>query len=1169
MKKKQLIAKLLLAMKITIVHMALSMVFTAALYANGSGAQGVLDKPVTISVENLTVRKVIAKVEKQIGVDFIYSSSFIDAGRKITCNVKEIKLKQFIEDYLIPLDIGYRILNDQVLLFTTSTNVMALVDRNKDIDQADVPVYSTITGTVTNEKGEPLEGATIIVKGTAIATTTNSKGFFRVEVPGDNTVLVITYTGFSKQEISVGKQNEFTIKLIPVDNELGDVVVIGYGSQRERKITGAISSINAKDFSGLAVTGVDQAIQGRMAGVQVTQNSGEPGGSISLRIRGVGSINSTNEPLYVVDGVPYGSLNAINPNDIERVDVLKDASAASIYGSRASNGVVLITTKRGKSGRSSVSVDAYAGIQNNYKKMDLLNGSQFAKLANENLTNGGFPANPAWSNPATVVNTDWQETVLQTAPIQSYNASISGGGDKVSTLFSIGYFDQKGIIVGSDYNRYTVRLNTDYSIAKNFKLGITLNGAFDEKKVVGSQNDFSGVLSLTNYMQPSSLNTTTQNGLFGLNPDGSIDPNGNTYFGWEGYSSTSKFAEVNQYPTALGNPLHTVKNYLRNSQKSQQLLAAAFAEYEIIPGLKIRSTFNYNFENSFNINSLRKAPTEVNLIGQYRTTSSYNENWNRSNQWNWINTVSYNKSFGQNNISFIAGMDALKNTFQFVNINTANAPDAQQVINASNNTGRVVSGYPTDFALISYFGRLTYDYADKYLLSASIRRDGSSKFGPNNKFGMFPSVSAGWRISEESFLQSSTFIDELKLRASYGTVGNQNIPNFKYLSTYSNDGGTYQYTLGSGQTPVNAIYADNNGDPDIRWEKSTQTNIGIDASFLKATFTLTADYYIKKLDDLLGNFPVPSYTGVNGGSILKNGFSMENKGIELSLGYNEHFGEVNFSANVNFSTLENKITKLTENEKGYVAQSISVGGGGINDGGAQTRTLLGERIGTFYGYITNGIIQNAADLAGSGLGGVKLGDRLFKDLNKDGTINSDDKTAIGNGLPKYIYGLSLRADYKGFDVSILLNGQSGVKIANMTRFRLYNMRFHNSTGIVNGSSDLLNSWTGPGTSNELPRNSYTAPTSNRWFSTFYIEDGSFVRIRNIQIGYTLPVTISKKAGMSRSRIYVAVQNLHTFTKYTGYDPEIGSPDQNVLTTGADFGRYPLPRMFTVGINCQF
>ena len=424
----------------------------------------------------------------------------------------------------------------------------------------------------------------------------------------------------------------------------------------------------------------------------------------------------------------------------------------------------------------------------------------------------------------------------------------------------------------------------------------------------------------------------------------------------------------------------------------------------------------------------------------------------------------------------------------------------------------------------------------------------------------------GWRISQEEFMKSVEAISDLKLRASYGTVGNQNIPSFKYLSTYSTDGGTYQYTLGPNKTSISAIYQNNIGDPNIHWEKSIQTDIGFDLSVLKSKLSLTADYYNKQLDDLLGYFPVPSFTGVYGSSVLKNGFSMENNGLEFTLGYHEMFGKVNFSAGANFASLNNKITKLTDNQAAYVTQSISMNG---HDGGAITQTKVGGRIGDFLGYLTDGIVQTAAEATSNPLGGLSAGDRKYKDVNKDGKINASDKVVLGNGLPKYTFGLNLKADYKAFDVSIFLNGQAGVKIANMLRATIFDMRYNNSTGIVNGSADLMNRWTGQGTSTTMPRNAYTAPISNDWFSDAYIQDGSFVRVSNVQIGYTLNESLLSKLGVSHVRVYLAGQNLYTFTKYTGYDPEVGSNNQNVLQTGADFGRYPLARMLSVGVNCKF
>ncbi len=1052
----------------------------------------------------------------------------------------------------------------------------------------------TVTGKVTDEKGQGLPGVNITSKGSANGTASDGEGNYVLNVSNGSEILLFSFIGYATQEIPVGTQTIINVTMVPDLKSLNEVVVVGYGSQHRREITGAIGSVTTKDINSVAVTGLDQAMQGRLAGVQVTQNSGEPGGGVSIRIRGVGSINNSSEPLFVIDGVPYDArntgtgsspLNNINPNDIERIDVLKDAASAAIYGSRGTNGVVLVTTKRGKAGKITVNLDAYVGSQSVIKKIGLLNGSQFAQLANENLANAGNATNPAWSNPATVPNSDWQSAIFQKATVQSYNVSVSGGGEKSRTAFSVGYFDQGGILVSSGFKRYTARLNSDFDITSRIKIGVTLNGAIQEKQFVVTQEPnragFDGALINAVRMQPTSPITTDQNGYFGYKADGTIDPTDKTFYGWNGYAFTSLNANGNFIPKGLNNPVYALKNYLTNPQKSQQLMAATYIDYEIIKGLKFRSTINLILDNAFNTAGIKQAPEAINGVGQFRN-SQYNEGWNRGFQWNWINTLTYFKNFGNHNFTLIAGTDALKNTSQFIYAQVANVPDDVQVIANGDLATRTVQGFPgvNDYSLASYIGRLSYDYAGKYLLTANIRRDGSSNFGPQYKYGVFPSVSVGWRISEEAFLKNLTFISDLKLRASYGVVGNQNIPPYLYLSTYSTNGGTFQYVVGGVSLP--AYYANNTADKNIRWESSSQNNFGLDASFLNGKFTFTTDYYIKKLYNMLGQVDVPFYTGVNGYAITKNGFSMENSGIEAALGYNEHLGDFKFSLNANFSTLNNKVTDLAG--KQYIGQNTQLNdGNNYNDGGSQTRTKVGERIGNFWGYVTDGIAQNAADAAkGVAMGlDVKPGDRLYKDLNgptadgkgltgtPDGKVTSEDKTIIGNGLPKYIFGLNVKAEYKGFDFSVFFNGQSGVQIANMTKFYTYHMHNGANGGLNNVSSDLLNSWHGEGTSNTLPRNSYNIPTSNLYFSTFNIENGAFVRIRNLQLGYTIPEAIAKKVAMSRARIYIMAQNLHTFTKYTGFDPEVGSQTQNVLTSGVDFGRYPTPRIFTMGLNVQF
>jgi len=1129
------IKKLLLTMKLTLIIVFLSVLQVSAnVYSQIN---------VNLDVQHKPVREVLKSIEQQSQVRFFYSDDLLVMNELIDVKADNKNIIGVLDDIFSKSPLTYKAYDNNLIVIAPRE----LLQQQK------------VTGIVTDNNGAPIPGVNVVVTGTTQGTMTDVAGKYIIEVPQGARSLTFSFIGMEPQEITIGKLTQINVTMAESAIGLEEVVVIGYGTQKRKDLTGAVAQVKSADLSKVSVIGFDQAMQGKMAGVQVTNNSGAPGGSRSIRIRGVGSISGTNEPLYIVDGVPYGDLNAINTNDIDRIDVLKDAAAASIYGSRATNGVILVTTKRGQKGLS-VSFDAVAGVQSLRKKIKMLNGPQFAELANENLVNGGILPNPMWSSPSTVQDNDWQSALFQPAPMQNYNLNISGGGEKVITLFSFGYLDQDGMIAGSGYKRYTARLNTDITFTKRLKAGITMNGSFAQRQNISEGGDMSTITNML-FMAPTTPVKTSTEGLFGLNPDGSQDPKGNSFYGYEGYVYHTRFANINHFPQNVGNPVGIWDKYLSSVNNSQSILASTYLELEIIEGLKVRSTMNLTFGNGYNEFYMKPAPDPLNQMAQLNSTSQFNEGWNNSNQWNWVNTIAYDRSFGRHNVSAIAGMDALQSKWNYANINTVKAPPDMRSIDASEISTRVVSGYPSDFGLLSYFGRASYDYEGKYLISGTIRRDGSSNFGPENKYGTFSSASIGWRISQENFMKSVEFINDLKLRASFGTIGNQNIPPFKYLSTYSTEGGNYQTTIGSGKTPVIGIYQNNIGDPNIHWEKSSQLDIGFDLTVMRNKLSLSADYYNKKLEDLLGNFPVPGYTGIFGASLLKNGFSMENKGIELTLEYRETIGEVNFSVGGNFAYLDNKITKLTDVKGTYVTEDL--GNGGI------TQTAVGGRIATFLGYVTDGIVQNQEQAAASFIQGLLPGDRLYKDMNNDGKFNAYDRVALGNGLPKYTFGFNLKVDYKGFDASAFFHGQAGVEIANMLYPDIYNMRYGNSTGIINCSSDILGRWTGEGTSNSMPRNNYLAPRQNYWFSENYIQNGSFLRMDNLQIGYTLPTNLLSKAGISSLRVYIAGQNLITFTKYTGYDPEIGSPGGNVLRTGADNGRYPLARMTSIGVNLKF
>jgi TonB-linked SusC/RagA family outer membrane protein len=656
-------------------------------------------------------------------------------------------------------------------------------------------------------------------------------------------------------------------------------------------------------------------------------------------------------------------------------------------------------------------------------------------------------------------------------------------------------------------------------------------------------------------------------------------PIGDHLIGFRGYAMRANTRPAQWYLT--GNPIWRNDYYTEITRgQNTQLLSNAFGELELLKGLKFKSIISYNIANSFGIYG---QPYGIPAsIDPQSNGGSYQENWGRGAQWNWVNTLNYERSFGDHNFSFLVGTDALKGTGASIQGNGSGQPENQQSLTATTRQNRVSGSPYIPFSLFSYLSRLNYNYNGKYLLSLNFRRDGSSKFAEGNRYGNFPSVSAAWRLSQEGFMRSIDFIQELKIRASYGSVGNQNIRDLQYLSTYTNNGGRFGYSLGTPPALVTGIAPGVLGNEDISWEKNTERNIGIDAIFGNGMFNLSADYYKKELTDLLGTVPTPYYSTPYNGSFLANAFSMENKGIELLLGFNKKIGDLRVNASANFTTIKNKVIGLIPgNTSGYLPQSISVIG---DKDGAETRTYVGEKVGNFWGYIFDGIIQNTAELEASGMKGLgsKVGDKRFKDINgrdskgdltgrPDGKVDGDDKTFIGNGIPGYIYGFNLGAEYKGFDLNVFFNGQGDVQIANMTNAIMYHMRFNNGPGLVNVNKALLNSWKGEGTSNTLPRNSYDAPYVNRAFSTDYIENGAFLRLRNIQLGYTLPASISSKVAMSRARIYVSAQNLLTITDYSGYDPEVGSSQvgTRVQTAGVDFGRYPSARMFTVGIAAQF
>lgn len=1161
-KTVQTSALLLKIMRISVVQFILAGFFAVTSFAFDSKAQEFLNKTINLKVEDVKLRSVLNAIEKQTEVQFVYSSRAIKADRRLSMNANGQKLSEVLLTVLSPLQISYRIVEGQIILNPVVDKTSSLPEKNEVYLTnglgAVTAVDLSVSGMITDENGTALPGVNILLKKTKKGTATDQNGRYKIEVPNAESQLVFSFTGYISQEVTVGSRSQINLTLLVDTKSLSEVVVVGYGTQKKRDVTGAVSQVKAEELKGMPLTGLDQAMQGKAAGVQVTQNSGEPGGSVSVRIRGVGTIGS-NEPLYIIDGLPTGSLNAINPNDIESIEILKDAASASIYGSRGANGVVLVTTKRGKEGKTRVDIDAYMGVQGPARKIDILNGPDFATLANESVVNSNNdlrdnvpknnPLNPLWANPGSLPTYDWQGAIFQSSPVQSFNVTISGGTAKSRTAASFGYFRQDGLIVNSKYSRFTGRINSDYQLNSRAKFGHSINISQENKQSVPTDNStFNGMLQTAFQMQP-------------MQPIFAADGlQSSTVFGLGGYAHFPLTTEPRFYPRQLYNPIYGTQ-VRENESVTLRIMGTLFGEYELMKGLNFRSSIGIELGSG---GGKSYTPYIKDNIFGNTTRDEASEDMNRSYSWNWINTLNYSKTLGKHSMTALAGIDALKgastglggsaNTFINPNVRAFGFTDQK-----NRNVGNGVN----DFALLSYLGRVTYAYNDKYLFQFNVRRDGSVNFGPENRFGVFPSVAAGWRISQENFMKDLTFISDFKLRASWGKLGNQSIPNFQYLNTLSSN--EIEYSLGTGgQAAASGIIVQSLSNPGIKWEATTQMDIGFDASLLDGKINITADYYNRETSDMLVRIPVPISLGAPNNSILRNAGGMKNSGIELAIGYRQNAGSFKWSADVNFATLNNSVTSLGEGGRPIVKDFSE----GSNN--AATRTEIGETLAYFWGFKTDGIFQDKQAIEASPMKGLAIpGDRRYVDTKKDGKIDGNDRVNLGNGLPNFIFGGTFRASYKGFDASILLQGQAGNKIANNTRRYLYDIRNYNGQGVQNVSQEMMNRWTGPGTSNTMPRVAYFTSSDNNRFSDAYVENGGFIRARNIQIGYTLPMALSQKIGSNRLRVYLTAQNLFTITQYSGFDPEVGSRNQDALNTGTDQGRYPVARAFMGGINLSF
>lgn len=976
---------------------------------------------------------------------------------------------------------------------------------------------NAVSGKVLNkEKDEPLAGVSVQVKNKPGGTITSSTGEFSFNALSGDT-LVFSFSGFETVEYRVSDQNNIQISMTTLVSVLQEVVVVGYGTQKKSDLTGSVSSVNSKDIKSLPVSNVGEALQGRASGVQVL-SSGSPGSNVTIRIRGVGTINNS-DPLLVIDGVPADiPLNTFNPDDIASIEILKDASASAIYGSRGANGVVLITTKKGTNGQNHLEFKTFAGRQKATGMVQLLDAAQFAGLHNEMMANNGQTQNPAYANPVNLgKGTDWLGALFNPATIQNYSLAYSGGTAKSNYYISGTMLDQKGIVLNTGYRRYTVQFNGQSKLFDWLKFGNNLSLNHDVKK--------SGAYNIQNTM--AALPTQSI-----YNSDGS-------YSGPTGQSSW--------YGDVI-NPIGKA-TLVENSIKGYNIVGNMYAELTLLKNLKFKSTGGV--QASFWENRTWSPKYNWQPIPQpygYLFQQS-----NKSLTWLWDNILAYDAYINPSHrITVLAGSSAQNNRYDYLNASIQNfaSNNTQQINNGT--TLPTIGGSASEWALLSFFGRVNYAYNTKFLVTGTVRRDGSSRFGENNRWGWFPSGSVAWRVSQEDFMKNIKWLSDLKIRAGYGITGNQNIGNYSFASVLQ----TVQYNF-NGQT-VNAVVPLAIPNPGVRWEEVAQTNLGIDASLFNGKINVTLDGYIKNTNDMLVPMSVPISTGYSDIYVPSiNAGKVQNKGVELIISTQNMKGAFEWNTSFNISYNQNKVISLND------SVPLHTGSIGLNQNLSIQKS--GFPVNSFYGFLTNGIFQSqsevdkyAVQVPGSDpYNRTSAGDIRFKDINNDGKIDDADRTFIGNPNPRYIFAMNNTFAYKGIDLSIFLQGVQGNDIFNANRI------FQEGMSVAqNQVISVLDRWSPTFTTGKLPRAIFNDPNKNTRVSNRFIEDGSYFRIKNVTLGYNLPEGLIQRVKIQTARVYVSAQNLFTFTKYTGFDPEVSA-------NGIDLNVYPVTRTFSAGINLIF
>ncbi|HEY6504036.1 MAG TPA: TonB-dependent receptor [Chitinophagaceae bacterium] len=1149
MKKKDAVSKIFRQLVTGLVPLVLVIFLPHTTYAHPGYDADVLDKKISLVVEQKEVKTILAEISKLAEIKFVYSSQKIPSRKKVSLQVYDERLGDVLNSLFGPLDVLYYVSGSQIVLMKKGQEkkeleklVILSSDKANKID-----FFKTITGKVTNEKGEALEGVSVQVKGTSRGTTTSSTGSFTIDAePGET--LTISMVGFAVYELKVGEENTVAIKLEPTVSNIDEVVVVGYGTQSRANVTGAITRINSKTINEVPVISVQQALQGRVAGVNVT-NNGSPGTEPIVRIRGISSISYASDPLYIVDGFPTGNLATVDMRDIESVDVLKDASAAAIYGSRATNGVIMITTKKGRrDSKMHVSLDSYYGTQKVTERLDLLNTEQFKQYA---LAYRGSqvprllppyvdqPTHTGATKTYGQTNTNWQDEYFEDGAMTQTSIGLSGGNDISRFYASAGFMDQQGTTPSVAFRRYNFRINSDHVISKVFTFGENLYIASGEQDFdnneTGSRSNLVNVIRMMPHMPV-------------------YDPTSNG--GYRGVNSTLDGGD----PT---NPVEDAELKNPGTRTLTKILGTAFLEINLSKAFKFRSTFGVDYANGL---TYRFAPIfndNGTIAGSSATQATITNNRGISSVLLFTEQLSYDKTFGDHHVNAIAVFEQQNQETKQENASGNQlSNDLRTLNNASNVSVQTLVG---ENSIMSFLGRVNYDFKGKYLLSAAVRRDGLSVWAPGKKWATFPSGSIGWRVDQEDFMKGLQSISELKLRVGYGITGLNGtiLGNTPWLVSVSSNSAYYPFGGVISNGPASSIQSF--GNEELEWETTKQSNIGLDLGFLKNKITLSAEYYKRKTDNLILNVPLPPTMGYINSSVPINVGSMQNSGFELQLGYNEREGDLKWNASANMSIITNEVVELADGV-------TSIAAGADQDFGtyAITNTAVGQAIQSFYGWEVEGIFQTAAEVSAHAVqtAATAPGDLKFRDQDKNGVIDLNDRVYLGTFLPKVSYAFTLGANYKNFDASVFFQGVQGNKIFNATRVITEGMvRFFNA------GTQVLNAWTPSNTNTDIPRAISSDPNQNARPSTRFVEDGSYLRLKNLMLGYTIPATKLQsmtKGVVSSFRIYVSAQNILTFTSYSGYDPEVGNRTPNIsLTNGIDFAVYPQPKAYQVGIQVGF